>query len=508
MVEEQVGEFKMKLNKTYIGIVEDNNDPKKLGRVKVRVINVYDEMPIEDIPWASPWKDLNGNYFNPPEKGKIVVTVFDQDNKKNPEYIYSEHYNANLESKLSKLSDDDYISMKSLMFDHKTQIYVNESEGLMIDYKYNNINLKDKNIDLNLKDNNSSLNIGDATATQQMILGNHFMDWLESFLDNLSTGGLFTSSGPAMPNPALMKLLLEFKSMKDLKYLSHHVNVVDNNKIKTVSGQKREDNAQYGDKWTSTKQNNTITEKKVEDFTPDEGPKTEPDTVVNEPITTNNITGTPSTTQEVGVNQNLITVETKKIDPLIENLIKFLKSKNYNVYTEQYVLNIVAMNTKNDNLPTDKFDDILYVFYMNAEGKWEIKDYEISTVVGMKNRTDFAGIKLLAFGQYCDMVDFTNYTSDLGKIKCLSFNGLTNFNPSHSSYIYFGNKFESIINIKPANISGDYDFVPNVSYADQMFKSLNRFNEFMKLCESQIKVKSKLTYTLCRKIDFDNFTNQ
>ena len=132
----------------------------------------------------------------------------------------------------------------------------------------------------------------------------------------------------------------------------------------------------------------------------------------------------------------------------------------------------------------------------------------------MKNRTDFAGIKLLAFGQYCDMVDFTNYTSDLGKIKCLSFNGLTNFNPqtgdipSHSSYIYFGNKFESIINVKPANISGDYDFVPNVSYADQMFKSLNRFNEFMKLCESQIKVKSKLTYTLCRKIDFDNFTNQ
>jgi hypothetical protein len=31
--------------------------------------------------------------------------------------------------------------MKSLIFDHKTQIYVNESEGLKLDHKWNNMNI-------------------------------------------------------------------------------------------------------------------------------------------------------------------------------------------------------------------------------------------------------------------------------------------------------------------------------------------------------------------------------
>ena len=30
-------------NKTYIGAVEDNKDPKKLGRCKVRVFDIFDE---------------------------------------------------------------------------------------------------------------------------------------------------------------------------------------------------------------------------------------------------------------------------------------------------------------------------------------------------------------------------------------------------------------------------------------------------------------------------------
>jgi hypothetical protein len=45
--------MKVEANKTYVGVVEDNEDPKKLGRVRVRVLDVFD---ILIYTWATPWK--------------------------------------------------------------------------------------------------------------------------------------------------------------------------------------------------------------------------------------------------------------------------------------------------------------------------------------------------------------------------------------------------------------------------------------------------------------------
>ena len=232
-------------NKTYIGVVEDNADPKKLGRVKVRVLDIFDDIPVEDMPWATPWKDLNGNSFNVPENGKVLIVVFDQGDTYKPEFIFSDHYNVNLEGKLEKLDGDNYKSMKSLIFDHKTQIYVNDDEGLKIDHKYNNVNLTEDTIDLNLKDNNRHVNIGDATAAQQAILGNHWMDWFDEFVDNLlgNQGGPFLGNlgAPVVPNPAFISNLLKYKSLRDPAFLSHHVNIVDYNQVTTVKMTDRED---------------------------------------------------------------------------------------------------------------------------------------------------------------------------------------------------------------------------------------------------------------------------
>ena len=163
---------KVEQGKTYVGVVEDNIDPNKEGRLKIRIVDVYDEAKTEDLPWASPWKDLAGGQIGIPEKGKVVVCVFEQGDAYKPEYISTEHWNVNLESKLKTLSDTDYISMKSVIFDHKTQIYSNDSEGLKMDYKFNNVNIKNNGINLNLKDNEGLVNIGDSTANQQAILGN------------------------------------------------------------------------------------------------------------------------------------------------------------------------------------------------------------------------------------------------------------------------------------------------------------------------------------------------
>lgn len=335
-------------NKTYIGVVVDNQDPKKIGRIKVSVLGIYEDMSTEDMPWAIPWKDLNGNVFNIPELGKVVIIVFDQDDRDSPEYIYAEHYNVNLENKLSKLSDEDYISMKSLIFDHKTQIYTNDSEGLIIDHKFQNINLTEDGINLNLKDNNNKLNIGDAKADQQVILGNHFFEWMNNFLNALQSGGLFNGGGPTVPNPSLIKLIIEFQAMKDLKFLSHHVNIVDNNKVTTVKSNDRENESQYGDKWTSTQNENIITEKKSESFEPKTGPSEE----FNQPVEISDKDA------EIIANNIIDTIGTEEIDENILSILQAIDTKEDLSKIDSFCLDIYdksLIDIINTELTSDSF---------------------------------------------------------------------------------------------------------------------------------------------------------
>jgi hypothetical protein len=263
---------KVELGKTYLGVVEDNKDPQKLGRLRIRVMDIYEELPKEDLPWASPWKDLNGNEFNIPDIGKVLIVVFEHADVYKPEFIFSDHFNINLENKIKTLSESDYLSMKSLLFDHRTQIYVNESEGLKIDHKYNNINIKENSINLNLKDNNRSLNLGDETANQQVILGNNFFQWFDEFITALMLPGASTHIA-GIPNPAFIQTCMKYQALKTTQFLSHHVNCVNNNLITTVKTTQRQDDPQLGDGWTSTKEENTLTTKTTENFTPVPGDK-------------------------------------------------------------------------------------------------------------------------------------------------------------------------------------------------------------------------------------------
>ena len=65
---------------SYLGLVEDNNDPKKLGRVRVR-ISPYSELATQDLPWACPILGGHGNSaeyggINVPELGSQIRVTF------------------------------------------------------------------------------------------------------------------------------------------------------------------------------------------------------------------------------------------------------------------------------------------------------------------------------------------------------------------------------------------------------------------------------------------------
>jgi hypothetical protein len=364
--------------KTYVGVVENNDDPKKIGRCQIRVMDVFDNLKVEDLPWSTPWKDLSGNQFNVPDKGKVVTVVFENGNTNNPEYISSDHYNVNLEQKLQQLSKDDYLSMKSLHYDHKTQIYVNDSEGLKLDHKFNNINIKEQSINVNLKDNFGKVNLGSQNATQRAILGDNFTNWFDTFLNILmgAQGGSFLGNlaSPVVATPALMSHIQLYFQLKDPKLLSKNVYIVDNDSVTKQERSDKVTEGQKGDTWVSTVDENKLTTKEEVKFTP--------------------VDGASSTTFDkppIDAEKPLAAVDLapKKADshPDVDVLLELLKMKNYKIYDKPYELNIVSIRNQclvEGDKYTDEFVDKLYALYKDDKDNWQVKQYAFSTLPGVE----------------------------------------------------------------------------------------------------------------------------
>lgn len=218
------------LDKLWLGLVEENKDPDRLGRIKVRVQSVFDEIPLEDIPWANPIKTLSSRSYEIPAIGKIVSVFFPNDNLYEPYYMFSDHYNVNLKKKLSDLSEDEYVNFVAVVFDHKTKVYSDDT-NLTMDYLYNKITIDNDNINLELKDNNRKVNIGTKDATQQAVLGNHFFDWFDKFMDKLvQPSSLMGNMGAPILKPEIDGLIVEYKTLRET-FVSDHVYIVDDKKV-------------------------------------------------------------------------------------------------------------------------------------------------------------------------------------------------------------------------------------------------------------------------------------
>ena len=220
--------------KIYVGVVEDNVDPKRLGRCKVRIPYTYDVMPLEKLPWASPVIDPCGKNFDVPAIGKIVGVEFDNGNLYMPYYKHCDRYNINLQDKLESISDDEYANLVALVFDHRTRIYA-EKEGLTLDFLINKIKIDKNSINLELKNNDQRLNLGSDNANQPAVLGDHFiMDWFLEFMKILAkpTSLIGNYSSPIIKTE--LDLHIQKFLMNPKKYVSSNVYIVDNNKVKKL----------------------------------------------------------------------------------------------------------------------------------------------------------------------------------------------------------------------------------------------------------------------------------
>jgi hypothetical protein len=545
--------MQVKSGKTYVGVVEECLDPQKLGRVRVRVFDVFDDVSVEDIPWANPWKDLAGNGFAVPEKGKVVTVVFENGDPNSPEFISSDHYNVNLEKKLSGLSNGDYLTMKSLIFDHRTQVYVNDGEGLKLDHKFNMVNIKESSINVNLKDNFGRINLGTANSTQRSILGDNFLNWFDNFVQILmgSNGGPFLGNlgAPVVATPALLSSLQLYQQLKDPKFLSKNVYIVDNENVSKLD---RIAEGQKGDTWQSTVKDNDITTKEPVPYTPTSGSS---NTTFEQPPIDSPIASTQS-----------IPVEAPKPKPsenpdakIIEELMKI---KNYTLYTEVNKLNILAIRNQclsPGDKYTDQFVDKLYIMYKNEDNSWDVKHYLFSTVPGLEftitdswlTEKNFKNVKpwIDSLGKKIFMKDYVRIAGTENGDPVLK-SGLPILSPSQYIDTYYISEYKGAKAMKvtpgatqlvwrdldfsntdifnPSNLTSPESIKPNDlvdngikihlgypggvsvgswSEGSQVFSTADSLGEFFQHCEThKQKYGNTFTYTLATKNDWDQAT--
>lgn len=235
---------------SFVGIVEENEDPDKKQRVRIRIPFLHGkstEIPTEALPWAQPFRDMNGLTCVIPDKAKIVNVTFPWGNAYYPVYNSAEHLNINLQKKLEEYSGEDYTNFIALLYNHNTQIYVDNKQGLFIQHKEQQINLHEGGISLNLEDNNSLLALGDSSASQEALLATHFMEWFDTLMLTLMDAYIGNLGAPVIANPNLINVYSQYNSLRDT-FLSKHVYITDNNKIDTnnIISEK-----QIGDKYES-----------------------------------------------------------------------------------------------------------------------------------------------------------------------------------------------------------------------------------------------------------------
>ena len=136
------------IDKQFLGVVEDANDPRKEGRARIRVISLHDDLPVEDLPWAYPkqksaffGKDGRGGSLSVPKKGAIVAVRFDNGNPYSPEYYSLHEIAEDVREELGR--NGEYLGSHAILFDgdEELKVWFTISKGLTLQLKGSSVNI-------------------------------------------------------------------------------------------------------------------------------------------------------------------------------------------------------------------------------------------------------------------------------------------------------------------------------------------------------------------------------
>jgi len=139
----------------YRGKVLDNSDSSKQGRIKVQIFRVFDDIDVDDLPWAVPAMPLfsgsgdDYGYFSVPEVDSYVFCFFEGGD------LYSPVYFAEAPTAVHGIpseAETNYPSRKVLKTKSGVVISVDDSTGeVVLDATgaSGNIVIKGSSVDIN-----------------------------------------------------------------------------------------------------------------------------------------------------------------------------------------------------------------------------------------------------------------------------------------------------------------------------------------------------------------------
>lgn len=152
----------------WLGEVLEVNDPLFLGRAKIKVFGKFDQIPVDDIPWAYPGNNMTGGsssgggFFSVPKVGSIVSVRFDQGNLYHPEYFFIQKISDEVKSEIESSYENAHIIVYDTVTSGSLKIFFTEAKGLMLDYQQTQINIKpDKSILIQTASGDSKIEIKD-----------------------------------------------------------------------------------------------------------------------------------------------------------------------------------------------------------------------------------------------------------------------------------------------------------------------------------------------------------
>lgn len=186
---------------------------------------------------------------------------------------------------------------------------------------------------------------------------------------------------------------------------------------------------------------------------------------------------------------------------MIRAVLRILKNRRYKVYSKPFQLNIVGVRSR--STVSNRFDDILFVFYKDSLLKWVFLTFPITTDPGtywLKNPLNVDGTAILQEGQYSNAYRLGQHRGQykaliqnrpVTVIRDYDRNAYLDFFNGKAQTGYFG------INIHRAIPFGQTQSVEKWSAGCQVFAKAADFSFFIKLCEKHSQLYgNQFTYTL------------